>query len=41
MKIICAWCKKLIQASNDNEISHGICKECEAKFLEQLEKTSQ
>jgi hypothetical protein len=40
MKIVCAWCQRVMQAGSDSEVSHGICEECEAKFLEQLEENS-
>lgn len=35
MKIICAWCKKIMQDSPSDEVSHGICATCEKKFLEE------
>ncbi len=38
MKHICAWCKKSLGASksdNSNIITHGICKDCATKVLNQ------
>ena len=36
MKLICAWCKKVMKEdqSNDGIISHGICNECLKKLIE-------
>ncbi|MEI8233812.1 MAG: hypothetical protein WCH57_03905 [Verrucomicrobiota bacterium] len=28
MKLICAWCKKVIRDGPEEPISHGICPEC-------------
>jgi len=40
MKIICAWCKKIIEEGKepDEESSHGICPECYDKELAKLKK---
>jgi len=33
MITVCAWCGKTIsKQGNDDRISHGCCKECEAKI---------
>jgi hypothetical protein len=38
MKVICAWCKVILQDDpKDNQpVSHGICKACKEKMLEEL-----
>jgi nitrogen-specific signal transduction histidine kinase len=35
MKVVCAWCQKVLQddASAEAEISHGICVECRNKVM--------
>ena len=41
MKIICAWCGKILSKeldSSDKENSHGICKTCEDKMREELKE---
>jgi hypothetical protein len=39
--IICAWCNEIIKSGNNELVSHGICKECEADFLDKLEKAEE
>ena len=42
LKVICAWCTKTIELkefdckSRGSAVSHGICKKCKAKALEEL-----
>lgn len=38
MKTICAWCKIDLgdKPGPDHQVSHGICKDCYKKQLEQL-----
>jgi len=42
MRVICAWCKKIIkEGSTENGISHGICVECKKgcdKEIEEIRK---
>ena len=35
MKVVCAWCGEEIRNYDDSseEVSHGICEKCLAKFL--------
>lgn len=35
MKVICAWCQKVLadDASEDAEVSHGICTECRKRVM--------
>jgi hypothetical protein len=28
MKIVCAWCGKVLRDDSEEEVSHGICREC-------------
>ena len=35
MKVICAWCGKVLQ-EGDEPISHGICPECKEKLLKEV-----
>ena len=42
MKIICAWCKKVmgekeVESANEEE-THSICEECKAKMKEEIEE---
>lgn len=34
-RMICAWCGKDLGTSGTPEDSHGICKKCEKKFLQE------
>jgi hypothetical protein len=37
LKVICAWCKKVISnPDNSKEISHGICGECSKKEFQKF-----
>lgn len=39
MKVVCAWCHKLLKPGTgpeDAEVSHGICKDCYRVFLRKL-----
>ena len=42
LNVICAWCTKTLQVkeldceSSVSAMSHGICKKCKAKALEEL-----
>ena len=38
MKIICAWCKKVLKDGLDNQISHGICNDCKANQMAELKE---
>lgn len=41
MKVICAWCGKVIQEGEpdkDGKVSHGACKECAEKIMRDIEK---
>lgn len=41
MKVICAWCGRIItDGPDDSDVSHGICTPCEKRYLEGLEKPS-
>lgn len=33
LKVICAECKKVLKQGPDDNISHGQCEACQAKFL--------
>lgn len=34
MKVICAWCKKVLRIGTiENGVSHGICPECAQKMI--------
>lgn len=43
IKVICAWCKKTIEVkevdceSSESAVSHGICKKCKDKALEEVQ----
>lgn len=28
MKVVCAWCGKVLRAGDDKRVSHGICSVC-------------
>ncbi len=28
MKVVCAWCRKVMKDGPDNPVSHGICEAC-------------
>jgi hypothetical protein len=34
MKIICAWCGKVIQDGPEETVSHGVCEECVIHVVE-------
>ena len=36
VKIICAWCGKILCDGDEEIISHGICQECEEKLKENM-----
>ncbi len=42
LKVVCAWCKKTIEVkevdceSSEIGLSHGICKKCKEKALEEV-----
>jgi hypothetical protein len=38
MIIICAWCNKWLGLKKGNGISHGICKKCADKLLNEVNK---
>lgn len=39
MKTVCAWCNKFLGGDPDAaEVTHGICPECLAKQLAEVEK---
>jgi hypothetical protein len=42
MKIVCAWCQKIIRddenAKIDDPVSHGICVACKAEVDKELDK---
>ena len=38
MKIICAWCEKVLKDGLDNQVSHGICEECKAEQMAELKE---
>ena len=38
MKVICAWCGQLLGVKDGKGVSHGICKGCKSKTLEELNK---
>ncbi len=33
MKLVCAWCKKIIKDGPPEPVSHGICDTCKDKVL--------
>ena len=37
MKTVCAWCGKILSGDGKEPISHGMCKDCAAKMLKQME----
>ena len=37
MKVICAWCKKVIRDSPEEIVSHGICETCEERVANGIE----
>lgn len=37
MKVVCAWCKKVLVDGDDELISHGICEDCTKKVMLELE----
>ncbi len=42
MKIVCAWCNKNMGEKNGrgvDGVTHGICKQCFAKFMAKVEGT--
>lgn len=41
MKIECAWCKADLgeKEGPEGQVTHSICKDCQIKFLEQVEKS--
>lgn len=36
VKVICAWCKKVLKDGPEEPVSHGICEECEKKLREEV-----
>ncbi len=32
MKIVCAWCRKVMKKGDNTKVSHGICKSCVAEL---------
>lgn len=37
MKVVCAWCPKVLHEDDDNgPASHGMCPSCKVKFMEDL-----
>jgi len=42
MKVICAWCGKVLQDGDPKEpISHGICSKCAKDVLKDFEKVKE
>ena len=43
LKVVCAWCKKIIEVKEvdcelrGSAVSHGICKKCKDKALEEVQ----
>ena len=35
MKLVCAWCKKVIRDGPDEPVSHGVCPECARRVTRQ------
>ena len=36
MKVVCAWCKKVIRESPEEIVSHGICEKCEKRMVRDI-----
>ncbi len=36
MKVVCAWCKKVIRDSPEEIVSHGICETCEKRMARDI-----
>ena len=36
MKVVCAWCKKVLRESSEEIVSHGICAECEKHVVRDI-----
>lgn len=43
MIVICAWCGKEMEVIDDDDPSptHGICKECKARYIQEFEENKQ
>ena len=43
MVLVCAWCKKFMGFTKDDEIgiSHGICAECLVDVIEELDRSEE
>jgi len=37
MKVVCAWCKKVLANGDDEPVTHGICEKCKANVFLELE----
>lgn len=40
LKVVCAWCQRVMLASQEIDcslVSHGICEECSKKVLREME----
>lgn len=38
MKVVCAWCKKVLSDDGKPGVSHGICDSCSKKEKEEYKK---
>ena len=36
VKLVCAWCNKVLKEGPEDNISHGICQECRDKMYEEM-----
>jgi len=41
MRVVCAWCKKVIMEDDDKELSHGICSACAKEVLREFKLTKE
>jgi hypothetical protein len=37
MKVVCAWCKKVIEEHDTKIVSHGMCLDCVSDIEEDIE----
>lgn len=37
LKVVCAWCNKVLKEGPPTEVSHGICEDCEKKVNAEID----
>lgn len=37
MKVICAWCRRLLKDGPEHPVSHGICPDCKREVEAELD----